>query len=299
MNEYLKDSLIFLKKCTTLICNEMNNEQIIESVLHLAIGIERILKAILWDINPVYVLKKESFRNSAPILYKHKLISENLSNKEFSQNPNSDVLTFRKALLRAKEFSPITLKYFNTLFTLSNYRDTIAHRPLKEVDIERLKKLLLHDLLNVIKDYSHELDILLTEFIGDKIQTLEFLSKDYEGDLYEKMQKKIKFYRSEWERIKQDPTQAKRIEKLHEIHNDKTSFNYGECPACGNAAKFSAEIDYDYSDGQTWAVGVYPTALKCSFCGFFVTDDEEMDFLKLHKIFYEHQENINLINQSS
>ena len=289
MNEHLKDSLVFLKKYNTLIFNEMTNEQIIESVLHLAIGIERILKAILWNINPVYVLKNESFKNSAPILYKDKLISENLSNKEFSQNPNSDVLTFRTALLRAKEFSPITMKYFNTLFALSNYRDTIAHSPLKELDIEKLRKLLLHDSLNIIKDYSHEFNIPLTEFIGDKIKTLEFLSKDYEGDLSEKMQRKIKFYRSEWERIKHDPTQAKRIEKLYETHKDKTSFDHGECPACGYAAQFSAEIDYDYSDGQVWAAGVYPTALKCPFCGFSVTDDEEMNFLKLHEIFYEHQ----------
>ena len=289
MNEHLKDSLVFLKKYNTLISSEMDKEQVIEAILHLAIGIERILKAILWDINPVYVLKDLSFKNSAQILYKHKLISENLSNKEFKQNPNSYVLTFRTALFQAKEFSPITMKHFNALFALSNYRDTIAHRSLKELDIEKLKKFLLHDSLNIIKDYSHEFNIPLTEFIGDKIKTLEFLSKDYEGDLSEKIQRKIKFYSSEWERVKQDPTQAKRIEKLYEIHNDNTSFDHAECPACGNAAQFSAEIDYDYSDGQVWAAGVYPTALKCPFCGFSVTDDEEMDFLKLHEIFYEHQ----------
>lgn len=140
MNNYLKDAQLFLKKASLIISKDIGEQQIIDATLFFALGIERLLKSILWDINPIYVLKEQQFKNTAPVLYKEKLLPNNLSNKEFSINPDSDVLTYRISLLRAKEFSTTTAKHFNTLFALSNYRDIIVHRPLNELDIDKLKK---------------------------------------------------------------------------------------------------------------------------------------------------------------
>ena len=88
---------------------------------------------------------------------------------------------------------------------------------------------------------------------------------------------------------KNDPRQSDRIKQL-EIYHDPEAYDHAECPACGNVAKFSAELDYDYSDGQVYPVGVYPTALRCPFCGFYTDDGEEMDNLGLQEVFYEHQQ---------
>ena len=82
---------------------------------------------------------------------------------------------------------------------------------------------------------------------------------------------------------------------MKETYTDKNAYDHAECPACNNVAVFSAEIDYDYSDGMVYAVGVFPTELKCPFCGFHVSDSKEMDILKLHEIFYEHQKSENFI----
>ena len=177
INNYLKDAQLFLQKTSLIISKKMVEQKVIDATLFFALGIERLLKSILWDINPIYVLKDQQFRNTAPILYKEKLLTNNLSNKEFSSKPDSDVLTYRSSLLRAREFSTTTAKYYNTLFALSNYRDIIVHRSLDELDIDKLKKLLLEDFINITKDYSIELNFPITELIGDRIHGLEFLSK--------------------------------------------------------------------------------------------------------------------------
>jgi hypothetical protein len=294
MNNYLKNTQFFLKKASSIISRDIDEEQVIDATLFFALGIERLFKSILWNINPIYILKDQSFKNTAPILYKEELLTKNLSsNKEFSTNPDSDVLTYRISLLRTKEFSPTTAKYFNTLFAISNYRDIIVHRPLSELNINKLKKVLLEDFICILKDYAIELNIPIIELIGDKIHSLEFLSNEFAGGVEEKVQKKIEFYRSEWERIKNDPSQQERISSLQRIYTEKNAYNHAECPACSNVAVFSAEIDYDYSDGMVTAGGVFPTELKCPFCGFYVSDSKEMDILKLHEIFYEHQKEEN------
>lgn len=295
MNNYLKDAQIFLKKTSLIITKDIGKQQIIDATLFFALGIERLLKSILWDINPIYVLKDQSFKNTAPILYEKKLITNNFSNKEFLPNPNSDVLTYRIALWRTKEFSVTTSKYFNTLFALSNWRDIIAHKILIELDVNKLKKILLEDFICISKDYANELNIPLTYLIGDKIDGLEFLSKEFAGNLEEKIQKKLAFYHSEWERIKNDSSQQDRILSLQKIYTDKNAYDHAECPACGNVAVFSAEVDCDYSDGMVYAAGIFPTELKCPFCGFHVFDSKEMDILKLHEIFYKHQNNENFL----
>ena len=292
-DNYLKDAQFFFKKVSALISKEINDQQIIDATLFFALAIERLLKSILWNINPIYVFKEQSFGNTAPTLYKHKLITSNLASKEFAPNPNSDVLTFRVSLLRAKEFSFTTNKYYNTLFNLSNYRDIIVHKCLIELELEKLKKILLEDYIGIAKDYANELNMPLTRLIGDKIHDLEFLSKEFAGNIEEKVKKKIEFYRKEWERIKNDPLQQERVSNLFKTHTDKEAYDHAECPACSNIAVFSAEIDYDYSDGMVYAAGVFPTELKCPFCGFHVSDAKEMDFLKLHETFYEHQKSTN------
>lgn len=153
----------------------------------------------------------------------------------------------------------------------------------------------MEDFISISKNYSIELNLPITELIGDKIHGLEFLSKKFAGNLEEKIRKKIEFYRSEWERVKNDPSQQERVAALRKTYTDKNTFDHAECPACSNIAVFSAEIDYDYSDGMVYAAGVFPTELKCPFCGFHVSDSKEMDILKLHEIFYEHQKNENFI----
>ena len=110
MNNYLKDTQFFLKKASSIISRDIDEEQVIDATLFFALGIERLLKSILWSINPIYILKDQSFKNTAPILYKEELLTKNLSsNKEFSTNPDSDVLQQRNTSIHFLLFLTIVI----------------------------------------------------------------------------------------------------------------------------------------------------------------------------------------------
>ena len=289
-NYYIEDAKYFLKKAASFISEKMENDTVIDCVLFISLGFERLFKGILYNINPIYVLKKEEFKNTAPILYESLIIDSSNPGKEISRTPIQDVLSFRHALLRARLFSPTTNNFSNNLFFISTCRDTIVHRPLNELPIDRMKKLLSAEFLIIVKEYARELDLSLVKFIGDKVRGLEFLAKDYPGELEEKLKKKIAFFQNEWKRISSDEKEKHRIARLKEHYNNPHEYDKGECPACKNVGVFKAEIDYGYSEGITRPIGVYPIEFKCSFCGFYADDPEELDHLKLVKNFYENQE---------
>ncbi len=70
MNDYFKSAQTFLKLYNSfLIDKKLTNESTIQCILFFTIGIEHLLKSILYKINPVYVLVDETFMNSALICY--------------------------------------------------------------------------------------------------------------------------------------------------------------------------------------------------------------------------------------
>ena len=290
MNDYLTDATRFLAKASSLIGSTMETDEVIDCALFMALGIERLLKSILSNIKPIYVLKEQDFKNTAPLLYADKIKVDTSVEDETSRIPIHDDLSFRISLSRARLFSQATNRHASTLFFISTCRDTIAHRPLVELKLDRLKEVITKEFLTIAKDFAAELEMPLVQLIGDKIKGLEFLGRDYTGQLEDKLFKKLAFFRAEWARISEDASQQTRIAQLSNSRNDPTRYDSGSCPACGNVGVFKALFDYDYSEGSARAMGVYPTEFRCSFCGYFATDSEELDHLGLTNIFYNNQE---------
>src|SRR5450759_154521 len=109
-NEYNHDAIIFLSEAAARTSERMQDADIIQATLNLALGIERILKGILYDLNPTYVLMKPDFKHSVQVLYKDKISNDLEVRKELAANPDSDVLTFRNSLLRAQVISETVRK---------------------------------------------------------------------------------------------------------------------------------------------------------------------------------------------
>ncbi|HOS11874.1 MAG TPA: hypothetical protein PL148_08190 [Candidatus Aminicenantes bacterium] len=287
MNEYLISAKTFLNRCAPLICDSITNPQVLDALIFYAFGMERIFKGILWDINHTFVLEDATFKNAAVVLYSSKLLSGLASNKEFSPDPNNRIINYRVSLSRVKGFSLSADKHSNALFALSTHRDIIAHRPLSEINYESSRKLLLESFLPIMKDFSAELQVSLPELVGNTIPGLEFLSDKYRGASAERLKRKIIFYKQEWDRIKDDPAHQKRIETLRGKNSRYGSSDKMECPACGNMADLSLDVDCDYSDGIASVVGVFPVALYCNYCGLSLNDWDELDLLDINKRFHE------------
>lgn len=140
MNDYINDSGLFFKDIAKRINNDIGDFEVINLTMNFAIGLEKLLKGILFDINPTYILIQPEFKNSVQILYKNKLLSGESISTDLAKNPNGDVITFRNSVLRALCISKTTYENKNILFMLSDARDIIAHCELKHIDLPKYKK---------------------------------------------------------------------------------------------------------------------------------------------------------------
>lgn len=290
-NEYLKDAAFFLRKTSAAIEEDMKKEIIIDALLFFALGMERILKGILFNLNPVYVYKIQDFKNTVSLLYKKSLLPSHKKNKEISQKPDADVLSFKRSLIRAKSISITTEKNTSLLFLLSNLRDTIAHNKLSDLNLQKSKTLLLRDFYPLIKDFSDELNQNITRFLGSYKIRLSSISAKHQESIEDKVKMKLDSHKMRWEQLK---TTSGFIEKMKAktelIYQSSKNVDVTDCPACDNTALLTVEVDYDYSEGQVRPMGIFASQLKCLFCKLLVLDYDEIDYLKLNDLLIPEQD---------
>ena len=141
-SECLRRSLDELSKTVSDRING-NNFDVINCTLYYAIGLEKILKGFLYDINPTFIYKQSDFSNVVPIVYKDAIIDK--KNKEIKDKPDEDTITLKIAIFRSKLFSTSVLAHSNMLFALSNYRDIIVHNTFDQLSNEKLEKVVKKD----------------------------------------------------------------------------------------------------------------------------------------------------------
>jgi hypothetical protein len=70
-NDFHKDSFQLFKKVSKQIAdNELSTDlAVVEITLLFAVGIEKLLKGLIYDVNPLYILESPDFKNSVPLTY--------------------------------------------------------------------------------------------------------------------------------------------------------------------------------------------------------------------------------------
>ena len=118
-SEFLADA----KKLILMSCGDfgeqMNELEVIHATTFFSLGIERLLKFILAEINPVFALTSGDFKNAAPCLYKHKFVNGD-QHGVTSSKPDTDVVSFRVAMQRALIFSTGVKENSQLLFSLTS-----------------------------------------------------------------------------------------------------------------------------------------------------------------------------------
>jgi len=103
-SEFLADA----KKLILMSCGDinaqMNEREVIHATTFFSLGVERLLKFVLAEVNPVFVLTSGDFKNAAPCLYKHQFVNGD-QHGVTSSKPDTDVVSFRVAMQRALIFS--------------------------------------------------------------------------------------------------------------------------------------------------------------------------------------------------
>ncbi len=287
-NPFIDSARFFLQECASRIAEDMSRIDTIQAILNFAIGMERVLKGILYDLNPTYVLVSPEFRHSLRVLYGQRIVDGADNKTILAKTPQADVITFRNSLLRAAAVSESAQKNKNRLFGLSNLRDVLAHHDLALFDVEKAMVLLKRDFYFITIDFADELRNSRKEWFGACENNVIDVARNYQQDSKNILRLKLEEHRSNWEATKQDEEAVRRSEAVTDERLESEHRYETTCPACNQRAVLVAEPDYvfDVDSAERVVAGEFVRLIHCEFCGLNIDDDLDLDELGYGKSFH-------------
>ena len=281
MNNYLSDSGIFFKEVSRRIQDTIPDNEIIQLSFNLALGCERLLKGILFDINPTYILIEPDFKHSLKTLYSTKIISEASASRELASKPNSDVISFSNSLLKSQLVSKSVHNHKNVLFVISNSRDIIAHCELNLLDKEKMREILQRDFYTMLKSFATELNIKQSHFFDGSHIKLSRISGLRQTDLALKMELLLDEHRGKWQSLKGNPGFVQDKNQVTFLIYESGNKEKIECPSCENEALIYLKPikEYDFSKFEEQVIGYQVKKLKCQYCKLEINDPAMLDNL--------------------
>jgi hypothetical protein len=281
MNNYLQDSGLFFKEVSRRIQDVITDNEIVQLSFNLALGCERLLKGILYDINPTYVLIESDFKHSLKTLYSNKIISEALTSKELASNPNKDVISFSNSLLKAQLVSKSVHNHKNVLFIISNSRDIIAHCELNLLDKDKMREILQRDFYTMLKSFATELNIKQSHFFDGSQIKLSRISGSRQTDLVKKIEILLDEHKGKWQSLKGTIGFINDKDRItSEIFRTGNKEKI-DCPSCHNDALvyLNPINEYDISKLQEIVIGFQIKKMKCQYCKLEIGDPAMLDIL--------------------
>ncbi|MBB6336003.1 hypothetical protein FHR59_000213 [Xanthomonas arboricola] len=284
-SRYLKDAKSHISLAAPAIVKGATNDQRFQAVVLVAIGIEKLLKNIIAEVNPALILKSQDF--DSVVLHCHReAITATDRVVDMEKKASPDVITLKASIQRASLFSKSVKDNAQFIHTLADFRDIALHRSSEELDAVRVDRLLCRDLHNVIRDISADLSLSTRDFLGEHSTRLEALSEELiaHDNFQTSMEALLERHRNIWKERSKNATTVSHAEKVTNAYLTKRSETTDcPCPACGNLAVATLEPDYDYDydpdDGTTvgYISGIYVISIQCLYCSLKI---EEYDQLK-------------------
>lgn len=282
-NIFLKNSFDILKGLSKKISDKAINsdEEVVDAILYFAIAIEKLLKGIIYDINPLYILMYPEFKNSVSVYYETRI----KSNTELDKKANGDVIAFQSSILRAITFSKAVLEHKNTLMKIKDARDIIVHHHFGNLKINELKTLLYRDFYPLLNALSTEHNLGgQTNIFNSLNSKLALISSDLQSDTASKLKLKIESTRQYWNTLKGSSTfqiikcDNKTIDLLLQQFYYPT-----KCPSCGHTAVVLTQPIFEFNPylKEEIQVGLDLKKLECHYCKLVIDDYNALDTLKI------------------
>jgi hypothetical protein len=281
MNNYHVDSGKFFRYVSRGIQKEMDGFLVIQLTLNFALGIERLLKGILFDVNPTFILVEPGFKHSMQSLYSSKIIEDSKNSGELSANPNADVITFRNSLLRVQHISKVCYDQKNLLFSISNARDIIVHSELVNLDVNKQREILQRDFYPFLKLISSEISIKRGHYFDGSHIKLSKISGALQTDLVQKINLLLETHFDIWNErkgIAGHIEDKKNVTKEILATLNKEAI---ECPSCRNEAVIYLKPIEEYNpfEKRSIIIGYEVKKLKCQYCKLDISDSSILDHL--------------------
>jgi hypothetical protein len=272
VNPYLRDAPYFLTLATTGVARESNGPENLSHALHLALGVERVLKGILWNVAPAFTLIDESFDNAVKVFFPDRVKSAHNEPKDLKKGANADSVTYRTAATRARIFSQATTEHFAVLMKLGHIRDIVVHNDLALIEPNDVAFFLRGNLYPLLSSFGAEGLVDALRLMGADAPLLEQMSIDYIEDLQARVKRRLAHHRQLFGENKVSARHQRTFPPPSSDQWDTPII----CPACEQQAIVREEVDFDYVDRQVIPSGVFISYLYCPYCGLFVEDYEEL-----------------------
>lgn len=269
VNPYLRDAPYFLQRAVAGIVDEKDGAENLTHALDLALGIERVLKGILWKEHPGYTLADERFQNMAAVFQADNLKKIGID----KEKGNADSITYRTAATRARIFSNATHDQFAVLMKLGYVRDVVVHNDLTQIDLKELTFFLRRNLHPILTAFTSEKLIDGKQLMGKNETLVAKMAIDYIEDLRERVAKRLAHHLEIFRR-RQAPIEYA-LPAIAPARTDQMDTRV-ECPACCHEAYVREEVDFDIVDRQAVPMGMFISHLHCPHCRLFVEDYEEL-----------------------
>lgn len=275
-NKFYQHSYRHFQNVTDAIINDrFDNDYRVENVIvSFAIGIERLLKGLLFDINPIFICpindEKITFAKITNLwIYENQAINKKI------ENVNQDTIALKEAIYRASIFSNTVNKYKEMLSELKNARDIIMHHDYGMMNKPKIINLIKRDFYPFLKNFidEHGLKNGLNNFFKNKQPNLISISQTLQDDIKNKISLEIERARNIWQARKNNNSfNTKKINQQTEATgrlNDNIFIV--KCPCCNNQSllytiptKFMRlNTDNTYSEE---IVDRTKQRLECEFC---------------------------------
>lgn len=298
MNEYTKDGVAFIRRAS-----EKNLDDILvdpmelnEAVLLFAMGIEKLLKGILWEINPLLIYEDMSLKNICLTVYNHKLTDwarNRLTPKnQNAEQPDNKVHTGNATLAAAANFSKTADKRGPTLRELFRLRGIIAHRAKDEFNYRESLRFLKKHFYPLVSELAFEMKIDdMSQFFahGAEEKLKNIAAAIVENDKVAEQCEQLKKQHLEvWYGRKDDQIVVKKTQAAMSLDLDclalgSKSFDVVACPFCGQNAILIISM-VEVPDGDRTVEERFVTGLKCHFCDASITDPDMVEELQLQML---------------
>jgi hypothetical protein len=268
-NPFKRDAKIFLVPAFAELARDLKKWDFVRASVSLALGMERVTKGILWDVNPLFTLKEPAFKHSAQVLYKSKFVGTFEKSDALAASPDSDTITLRESILRASLFSLALHAHRGILYEVLKIRDIAAHCDLELLEPEDLHARVYPKLGVLVEALWNEG---LLEGIAEKEAKVEKLLNL--GEVYAEeagLKKLLAHHKTLWSNLPENEQRARR-EKGYSKMSSEGWVDLVTCPACAEKAALVWVVDYDVADGQPYATGAYVDHLFCKRCELRIDD---------------------------
>lgn len=289
-NPFIEDGIYCLRRASRAFQENMDRDLFYDAAIYFAFGVEKLCKAIVHEVNPVFLLETHSFENAVCVIYENRLIEK--ARKKVDKDVNRSLIPFKASVLRAAKFSHAVEDRIGHFMELSDIRGALAHRSWMELDWERTADFLMRAFVPTVELFVQELEFDIDDCYESedhwewlKRTNAHLLAQENYGEYIKDILAK---HLAIWEGRKGDPAALQLAASKTEIALKKMLKNGpypedGVCPCCKQPAVLLYRFTEVYGRDSVGLTGTYAVGVVCFYCDIYLNGYRAVDHFKLNE----------------